>query len=366
MDKFQEQLKSAPILIVDDNRTNVALLETMLAASGFSNVMAVLDARQVAGLHAQHDFDLILLDFRMPYMDGLAVLEALRKVDPSDYLPVIMLTAELERTTRLTALSSGAKDFLTKPFDPTEVVRRAENVLTARVLLRERAREALRLEEAVQKRTRELEESQLEIVRSLGRAGEYRDNETGMHVLRMSRYCELLAKAAGLGDAFAKQLLEASPMHDVGKIGIPDSILLKPGKLEPREFEIMKSHAAIGAEIIQNCGTPLLEMARTVARCHHEKWDGTGYPAGLKGEDIPIEARVVAICDVFDALTSHRPYKRAWPVEEAVALLQRDAGKHFDPKLVPVFLSILPAVLEVKNTFPDPEEEQQPAALAQA
>lgn len=350
---LRQQILNAPVLIVDDNKANVLLLETILKATGYANVRSLHDPREVMALVRQVDFDLILLDVRMPHMDGFQLLAALQAARADDYLPVIMLTADSDRSTRIRSLSNGAKDFLTKPFDPTEVLRRAENVLTARLLLKERARRAEELEDAVRARTEELAASRLEIVRSLGRAGEYRDNETGRHILRMSRFCQLLAEAAGLGADFAKDLLEASPMHDVGKIGIPDAILLKPGKLTPEEFAIMQTHAAIGAEIIPHSDTPLITLARSVALTHHEKWDGSGYPNKLKGEEIPIEGRIVALCDVFDALTTRRPYKAPWPVEEAVAYIRDNAGKHFDPDLTEVFLKILPSIISVKEQLPE-------------
>lgn len=203
---------------------------------------------------------------------------------------------------------------------------------------------------------RELQASRLQIIRSLGRAGEYRDNETGAHILRMSYYCQAVAIAAGLGEDFARILLQASPMHDVGKIGIPDSILLKPGKLEPDEFEIMKGHVLIGAEILSDADNQLLQMARAVALTHHEKWDGSGYPHGLQGEEIPIEGRIAAICDVFDALTSRRCYKQPWPLDQAIDFMRSNASAHFDPSLVGVFLEILPEILNIQSRFLDTAE----------
>jgi response regulator RpfG family c-di-GMP phosphodiesterase len=216
--------------------------------------------------------------------------------------------------------------------------------------LRNRADE---LDAKVQERTREVRETQFQIIHRLGRAGEYRDNETGTHVIRMSRSCQILALSAGLGEKVAEQILYASPMHDVGKIGIRDDILLKPGKLTKEEFEIMKTHAQIGADIIGNHKSPVLKLAREIALSHHEKWDGSGYPRGLTGEDIPLEARIVAICDVFDALTSKRPYKEAWSIEKAISFMKEQSGQHFDPKLIELFIEGIPKVQAIMDEFSD-------------
>lgn len=344
------------ILIVDDNIANVELLEMMLDLAGYQNVISCTDSRQVNTLCRENRFDLLLLDIRMPYLDGFQVMEQLSQVTQDDYLPILVLTAQKDMETRIRALEAGAKDFVTKPFDRTEVLNRIKNMLEVRCLYNERTSAARRLETRVKERTKELQETRLEIIRRLGRAGEFRDNETGMHIIRMSKSCQLLGLAAGLGDAHAEMILQASPMHDVGKIGIPDRVLLKPGKLDAEEWKIMKQHPQIGADIIGTDGADLMKMASSIAVTHHEKWDGSGYPNGLKGTDIPIEGRITAISDVFDALTSERPYKKAWPVEKAVALLEDQTGKHFDPTLVPIFLSILPEVLNIGRQYADDAE----------
>ena len=224
-------------------------------------------------------------------------------------------------------------------------------IRTQQLALRQHAED---LDAKIQDRTREVLETQLKLIQRLGRASEFRDNETGNHIIRMSRSCQLLALAAGLNEEHAECILHASPMHDVGKIGIRDEILLKPGKLTEDEFEIMKCHAEIGADIIGVHQSPVLEMARTIALCHHEKWDGSGYPRALAGEDIPIEARIAAICDVFDALTSIRPYKKAWLVEDAIGYLRQQAGKGFEPRLVELFIRLIPEVLVIRDDFADP------------
>jgi putative two-component system response regulator len=298
----------------------------------------------------------------MPHLDGYQVMEKLSGNIKGDYLPVLVLTAQIDMGTRLKALEAGAKDFVAKPFDKTEVLNRIANILEVRALYNERKQQNEILEAKVKERTlelqernKELEETRLEIIRRLGRAGEYRDNETGMHVIRMSKSCQCLALAVGLGEEHAEQILQASPMHDVGKIGIPDGILLKPGKLDPEEWEIMKTHAEIGADIMGDFDSSLMRMAGMIAFTHHEKYDGSGYPNGTKGSGIPIEGRIAAICDVFDALTSERPYKEAWTVERALDLINEESGKHFDPELVRLFNEILPDVLTIREQYADEE-----------
>jgi len=298
----------------------------------------------------------------MPEMDGFEVMEQLSKLIDGDYLPVLVLTAQTDTETRLRALEIGAKDFLTKPFDKTEVLQRIYNMLEVRILYNQQRNQSEILEAKVRERTQELSDTRLEIIRRLGRAGEYRDNETGMHVIRMSKSCQRMALAAGLGEEVAEVILNASPMHDVGKIGIPDAILLKPGKLNSEEWEIMKTHSEIGADILSEHSSDMIKMAQHIALTHHEKWDGSGYPNCLKGEEIPIEGRIAAICDVFDALTSDRPYKEAWPVEKAVTFINENSGSHFDPNLVKLFNEILPEILNIRNQYADDALEEEEAA----
>ena len=313
----------------------------------------VTDPRLVLALHREARFDLILLDIRMPYLDGIQVMEQLAGAIEDDYVPVLVLTAEKDKDTMMRALEQGAKDFVTKPFDRDEVLNRIANMLEVRSLYNERRRQNEILEEKVQERTRELADTRLEVIRRLGRAGEYRDNETGMHVIRMSKSCQRLAVAAGLDEIRAAIILQASPMHDLGKIGVPDHILLKPGKLTADEWDIMKTHVDIGVDILNGHEAEPMRMARVIALTHHEKWDGSGYPNGLKGTDIPIEGRISAVCDVFDALTSKRPYKNAWPVEEAVAYIRENAGVHFDPDLAAKFNEVLPDILRIRENYAD-------------
>jgi len=288
-------------------------------------------------------------------LDGIEVMERLSTNLEGDYLPVLVLTAQTDMETRMRALEAGARDFLTKPFNHFEVLLRVRNLLETRYYFNGLRDRGDVLERRVRERTREVRETQLEVVRRLGRAGEYRDNETGAHVIRMSQSCQLVALKLGFNEDYADELLHATPMHDVGKIGIPDSILLKPGKLDPDEWEIMKTHTTIGGEIIGDHASEVLRLAKVIALTHHENWDGSGYPSGLKGTDIPVEARIASVCDIFDALTSERPYKKAWPVNDAMAFLDEQAGIKIDPDVLAAFRDVLPDVLAFRELFPDEE-----------
>ncbi len=344
------------ILIVDDEPVNIKILRHMLEDDGYQAITSTTDPFQVVGLQQAHAFDLILLDIRMPGMSGIEVLLTLRETLADDYVPVLVLTAQTDDATRSEALSAGATDFLTKPFRQWEVMLRLRNLLKTRSYYLAQRIRAAELEAKVRERTQEVYTTQLKLVERLGRAGEFRDNETGAHVIRMSRSCQMLAVAVGLSARQAEMILYASPMHDVGKIGIPDRILLKPGRLDADEMAIMRTHACIGADIIGEHNSPLLHLAAQIARQHHEKWDGSGYPDGLKGDVIPIESRIAALCDVFDALTSARCYKPAWSVDRAVALIEAEIGKHFDPDLAHLFLGSVPRIVALRNEFPDEDE----------
>lgn len=354
---MKEEIYASKILIVDDKPVNVMLLEELLDEEGYTNVISTTDSREVVDLYKNEEIDIILLDIRMPYLDGIQVMKQLAEVvGKSDYLPILVLTAQTDMETRQQALAAGARDFITKPFQPWEVTQRIHNMLETRWFYNSHRNRADILEEEVRKRTQQIRDTQLEIINRLGRAGEYRDNETGAHVVRMSKSCRLLALAAGLGDEFASRILHASPMHDVGKIGVPDQILLKPGRLDDAEREVMCRHVEIGVDIIGEYDNPMIEMARRIALTHHEKWDGTGYPNKLKAEEIPIEGRIAALCDVFDALTSERPYKEAWSIEKAIKFLEENKETHFDPELTDLFIGIIPAVVRLREEFPDDEE----------
>jgi putative two-component system response regulator len=355
MMNLDQNLFEAEILIVDDERPNILLLERLLKASGYSHIRGTDDPRRVQDLLGERDADLVLLDLRMPYMDGFQVMEQIHSSVEvgDDYLPVLMLTAEHDPKIKLRALELGATDFLLKPFDRAEVASRVRNILQVRLLNKRVRQQNAELEFKVRERTRELDETRLEIIRRLGIAAEYRDNETGMHIVRMSLFAQAIALRHGLSSEQAELLLNAAPMHDIGKIGIPDRVLLKKDKLDTDEWHIMRSHTTIGAQMLSGHTSPLLQMAAEIALSHHERWDGSGYPQGLSGEAISLEARIVAVADVFDALLAERPYKKPWPEHEAIAEIQRLASKQFDPAVVESFLSALPELREIRARYRD-------------
>jgi putative two-component system response regulator len=333
-------LKKAHIFIVDDDPTNVRLLERILMNSGYCQLTCITDSTQVLELCRTHSPDLILLDLMMPNLSGYEVMEQLWALPGSDFLPVLVLTADSNPTARDKALSGGAKDFVVKPFDQIEVLLRVKNLLETRYLhLQQRDQNQL-LENKVRERTHDLEKSQTEMLQRLAQAADFRDDDTGQHTRRVGELCALLAQEIGLDEDFVTLIRQAAPLHDVGKIGIADAILLKPGRLTPEEFAVMKTHAAIGAAILKDGQSALVQVAELLALHHHERWDGSGYPQGLKGEEISIEGRILAVVDVFDALTHERPYKKAWSVQDALAEIERGAGHHFDPLVVETFLRL--------------------------
>jgi putative two-component system response regulator len=346
---------TASILIVDDEPANVKLLERMLRVFGYLDLRATTDPRDVLELCQQNSFDLIILDLNMPYLDGFEVMSQLQALGRSDLPPILILTAQHDQQHRVRALKGGAHDYVTKPFELDELLARVRNLLQVQLYKKYISGRNQWLEDRVHERTRELYNTRLQVVRRLGRAAEYRDNETGLHIVRMSQMSVAIGMAAGMSPEEGELLLNASPMHDIGKIGIPDQILLKPGKLEAHEWEIMKTHANIGADILSGDDSDLLSMARLIALSHHEKWDGSGYPNGLAGEEIPLVGRIVALADVFDALTSERPYKKAWSVSEAMEYMDANRGKHFDPHLLDLFHAKLKDIEVIKENFAEPE-----------
>jgi putative two-component system response regulator len=334
-------LTDSTILVVDDELANVHLLRRFLSEAEFSNVISTTNSGEVIDLFKKFQPDLLLLDLRMPFPDGFEVMDQLRKeIQHKDYVPILVLTADITNEAKQKALSSGAKDFLTKPLDFAETLLRISNLLDTRLLHLEIQDHNHLLEQKVRDRTRELEESQIEILERLAMTGEYRDYKTGEHTRRVGSIAAALAKVTGASPREVKLIRLAAPLHDIGKVGIPDSILLKSGKLESAEWDVMRLHTKIGARILSGSRHELLKIASTIAMAHHEWWDGTGYPDGLVGVAIPYEARIVAIVDLFDALTSERPYKRAWPVELVLAEIKQQSGKHFDPDLVRAFLEL--------------------------
>jgi putative two-component system response regulator len=336
------RLRDARVLLVDDQELNLRVLKQTLERAGLGNITVTTDPFAVAPLVALHTPDLIVVDLHMPYLDGFAVMEGLRpQLDDAGYLPVLVLTADVTDEARRRALESGARDFLTKPIDPIEVILRTRNLLETRMLYLELQHQNAELERRVLVRTAQVEAAQLETLDRLARTAEYRDDQTGQHVVRVGRVAALLARILGLDEETVRLLRLAAPLHDLGKIGIPDRILLAPRKLEPEEFEEMKTHTLIGSRILAGSSSNLLQLAERIAMNHHERWDGRGYH-GLVAGDIPLASRIVGLCDVFDALTHERPYKSAWPVDMAVDEINRGRGTHFDPAIVDAFAELNP------------------------
>lgn len=291
----------------------------------------------------------------MPELNGFQVMGQLKIIHQHAFLPILVLTSEDDRETRLRALESGAKDFLLKPFDRVEVLMRIRNLLEASLLNKTVSQQKASLEETVRIRTQELRETQLEAVHRLARAAEHRDNETGAHIIRMAHFSVALGRAAGMTEEECDVLFHATSIHDVGKLEIPDRILLKPGKLDHEEFEIMKQHTVIGAQLLSNSHSPVLQMGELIALTHHEKWDGSGYPNRLAGKDIPLVGRICGIADGFDALSSKRCYKDAWPLDKTLKEVHSLAGKQFDPHLVDLFNELLPVITDIQRTHADIE-----------
>jgi len=344
------------ILIVDDQEVNVILLERMLRSAGYVAATSTMDPGEVCGLHRKNRYDLILLDLQMPGLDGFQVLAGLREIDPEGYLPVLVITAQPGH--KLRALQAGAKDFISKPFDLAEVLARVRNMLEVRLLHRELHKVNAVLEQRVRERTADLEASYLETIFALTRAAEHKDVETGTHVQRISYYSREFARMLGLDEEFVGRIFFASPMHDIGKIGIPDHILLKAGEFTPEEWRTMQGHTAIGARILGSSKSPLLLMGAEIALDHHEHWDGSGYPNGKRGEAIPLAARIVNICDIYDAMRSQRPYKPPFDHQQAVDIISRGDGRsrteHFDPLILATFRKNQPMFRDVFAAYTAP------------
>jgi putative two-component system response regulator len=350
------------LLVVDDEAGNRALLSAMAESLGY-RAEAAADGREAVA-RMRDGVDLVLLDALMPQMDGYEVLRQIRSDQETCDLPVIMVTGMSSKEDRLRAAEGGANDFIGKPVDQAEFRVRVASLLKMKDAQDAVKEQNAQLEAAVNERTADLrmalkaaaaaqqtaQEAALDTVERLAVAAEFKDQGTAAHIRRISRYCKLLAEAMGLGGREAGLLPASSTMHDVGKIGIPDAILLKPGKLDPREWEVMKEHASIGARILGGSSSAVLRTGEVIALSHHERWDGRGYPRGLRGEDIPLPGRICAVADVFDALTSDRPYRASLPPDRAVEIMREGRGSHFDPQVMDVFLERTAGFIAVRQS----------------
>ncbi len=357
------------IVLVDDAPIAIALLKRLVG--NLPDCTPVPFTRPAEGLEwcQLHDPDMVIVDYMMPAMDGIEFTRRFRQLPGKAETPVLMVTASDDRDLRHRALNLGINDFLTKPFDPIELKARVRNMLALRSSQRHLAHRAQLLADEVAKAakaTLEVVARERETLLCLGRAAEHRDPETHEHITRMSNYSRMIALRMGLSEAEAELLLLAAPLHDIGKLGTPDSILLKRGKLTPEEFTIMKQHTVIGARILSHSESPILQAGAEIAISHHEKFDGSGYPYGLSGKAIPLFGRIVAVADVFDALTSERPYKHAWPLDRALALMHDSKGSHFDPECVCAFMDVLDEVLALKARFRDADMLELPPDQAAA
>jgi len=350
------------VLIVDDTDINLQMMGALVRRLDQTEAHGYHDPLRALEFARHTPVDVVVVDFMMPAMDGIAFISKFRQIPGAQSIPVLMVTANDERAVRYRALESGADDFLSKPVDPVEFLARAKNLLKLSDANRKLTDQAAWLAEGVRLATAEVRARERETVMCLAKAAEYRDADTGMHILRMSHFSWLIARELKLSLQDQELLLDAAAMHDIGKVAIPDRILLKPGKLNSEELSVMRSHAVLGYELLKASTSPLLRAGAAIALGHHEKYDGSGYPQGLKGQEIPIFSRIVAVADVFDALTSSRPYKRAWAVDEAAEFLRAGRSAHFDPQCVDAFLGAWPEVLEIRQRFQDAVEPLAPEA----
>jgi putative two-component system response regulator len=354
----------ARILIVDDEPANLEFLRHVLEGQGYAELYDATDARDAADRLDEIAPDVIILDLMMPGFDGFQFMERVKEWLPHDvYVPLLVVTADTAADTRRRALAAGASDFLTKPLSPAEVRLRVRNLVRTRFLHGQLRDQNASLERRVSERTSELEEARQEILDRLARAAEFRDDDTGQHTQRVGWLSARLAQVLGLAEDRVDLTRKAAPLHDIGKIGIPDAILLKEGRLTPEERSVMEAHTSIGARILSGSRYPLLQFAEEIALSHHERWDGGGYPNGLRGEEIPLSGRIVAAADVFDSLTHVRPYKPAWTVQETIREIKAEAGRHFDPQVVEALLRIVPEAVLMKgdgqvNSAPQPSLDQ--------
>lgn len=354
-------IEDGKILIIDDEPGNVKIFERILRGAGYKNITTISDSLKAVETYETFKPDLILLDLKMPHMNGFEVMAALKKVEVETYLPILVMTAQRDQATRLKALESGAKDFISKPFEMTEALMRVKNMLEVSLLHREVRKINLDLEYRVRKRTQELEDSRSDIIHRLSRAAGYRNDTIVPNTARLGYYCSLLAEDMGMSPEQCNLIHQASPLHDIGKIGIPDEILIREEKLSREEFEIFKMHSAIGAEILAGSDSSLLQMAESICKTHEEKWDGSGYPNGLEGEEIPLEGRILAVCVELEKLT-HPGNESPISFEAAMKEIENKSGVFFDPNVVDACIRVLP---EIKENAPQFSASQETKLLNQ-
>ncbi|MEX0729082.1 MAG: HD domain-containing phosphohydrolase [Planctomycetaceae bacterium] len=372
-----QDVRQAKILIVDDEALNIDVVRGYLELDGYQNIETTEHAVHALPLLGTFRPDLVLLDIHMPGLSGLEILRAIRADVTFATTPVVILTASSTNDTKLEALDGGATDLLSKPVHRGELLARIRNVLTAKSYQDRLCRYSEELEIAVRERTADLEASRLEVFHCLARAAEFRDDDTGQHIIRVGRYARIIGEELGLSTTQLELLEPAAQLHDVGKIGITDAILLKPGKLTPEEYQLMQKHcgfgkkivdclpareaelvrrhAELGAKIMDVGQSPILQLAKRIALTHHERWDGTGYPLGLSGKDIPLEGRITAVADVFDALSSKRSYKPAFPLEKCFQILEEGRGTHFDPAVLDAFFRRRNEIVSIQIELADTE-----------
>lgn len=370
-----ERIKQSKIMIIDDEQLVIKVVRRFLQSEGYENFVTLTHSSGAVERIEQEQPDVVLLDVMMPEVSGLDILRERQRVSSLQLTPFIILSGSQDLEVKQEALEYGATDFLGKPVEKIELTLRVKNSLLLKQQYKDLETHAHELEEEVQERTRQLERSREQILQCLARAAEYRDNETGRHVVRVGKYARVVAERLGLPKEFCGQIELAAQLHDLGKIGIPDAILLNPGKLTEEEFAVMKRHCEIGREILDpfaademealrqnksdparlpsNIRSPLLVLAAKIAQTHHEKWDGTGYPLGLKGEQIPIEGRITSVSDVYDALCSVRPYKEGFSVEQALRIMLAERGTRFDPKVLDAFVDQIPRIEKIRKAYSD-------------
>ena len=379
-----DQIRTAKIMIVDDEDLVIRVVRRFLSADGYTQFVTLTDPREALEAICREEPDVVLLDIMMPHITGLDLLKVRQKTPSLQHIPFIILSANSENQIKREALEMGATDFLGKPVDPSDLTVRVQNALTVKRHHDHLANHAHELEKQVRIRTEQLERSREQIIHCLARAAEYRDNETGEHVIRVGKYCAVIADQLGFPPQYCREIELAAQLHDVGKIGIPDSVLLNPGKLSREEFEVMKTHCNMGTQIMEplanpdgnrirrhadvggiimdGVDSPMLELAAVIARTHHEKWDGTGYPNQIKGENIPIEGRICCVADVYDALCSERPYKPKFPIKKCLEIMLSERGTRFDPAILDAFFDRIAEIDAIRRKYDDTEKVKQMTA----